>query len=178
MAFVRADVLIQEPTLEPSANPPVLQALQRLDGRRQTRYDILISNPPYVSSKDYMRTTSPPVRSFEPKLALVPARPNGEYAAVSDGDLFYPRLLHIAKQVEAKVILFEVADLDQAKRVAQWAASQGIWDTIEIWRDFPSGQSTAEEHMLSGTRTVAILGSGNGRSVLAYRDAGIAWLGR
>ena len=178
MAFVQANVLMQEPTQEPSANLPVLQALQRLDGGRQTRYDILISNPPYISSKDYMRTTSPSVRSFEPKLALVPAKSYGQHAAVSDGDLFYPRLLHIAKQVEAKVLLFEVADLDQAKRIAQLVASQGIWHGIEVWRDHPSNQPMAEEHTLSGTGKVAITGFGNGRSVLAYRDAGIAWIGR
>jgi len=132
----------------------------------ETRWDIIISNPPYISSAAFERDTARSVRKYEPKQALVPpsiADSNDESA----GDTFYPRLLAIAQRVDAKMILLEVADLDQAKRVADIAGQSGFWDGIEIWRDEPAGQPLQEEDIENKRYTV--LGRGNGRSVFCWR---------
>lgn len=85
------------------------------------------------------------------------------------GDVFYPKLLAIAEQIEAKVILFEVADLKQAQRVAAMAVRQGTWDRVEIWRDEPTANSVSE-NVQTDRHNIAVRGVGHGRSVVAYRD--------
>lgn len=172
MRFLQADVLCDESSQDPQV-ASLHQALQR---HGQTSYDILISNPPYISSRSYRSTTYRSVRDFEPKLALVPPiTKNSE--TLRDGDLFYPHLIRAAERVGAKIVLFEVADLDQAKRVASMAAEQYNWDGIEMWRDEPSSRRASEEEMI-GNRAFPVLGEGHGRSVLLYRGVGKAWLGR
>ncbi|KXT05964.1 hypothetical protein AC578_324 [Pseudocercospora eumusae] len=164
IGFVQADVLrdcqdIARDTIEETDHAPsILQALHRLNSNdTPPNFDILISNPPYISAKSFKSTTSRSVRIFEPKLALVPDSLDGT------GDLFYPHLLRIAFQVNAKIVLFEVADLDQAKRVAEMAMKD--WENVEIWRDDPTdGTGTME---ING-RSIAVRGSGHGRSVFAY----------
>ncbi|KAI9813807.1 MAG: hypothetical protein M1827_003597 [Pycnora praestabilis] len=144
--------------------------------------DILISNPPYVSPKGWNTDTSHSVRKWEPKSALVPVQPR-TYQNIDTGDIFYPRLLQIARQKGAQVVLLEVADVDQATRVASMAEKESIWEGIEIWRDWPdetlSPEITeeAKEVQING-RTVAIRGVGHGRSVLCWRHDGAHWVGR
>lgn len=158
MQFTHANVLSDSPLLP---------------GRH---FDILISNPPYISSTSFLRTTAASVRRFEPKLALVPA----PRSAVEDGDAFYPRLLEHASQMQAKVLLFEVADLEQAKRVAEMVSEQGVWDGLEIWRDEPGRAEANEGHgaTVIGGSSIKIKGEGNGRSVVAWRGEGGKWVGR
>lgn len=119
-------------------------------------WDVVISNPPYISPQGFNKTTSRSVRNYEPKMALVPssknhtksAKPHNNSAIEEEedhkiGDSFYPQILNIAAQANAKIVLLEVADMDQATRVAQ----EGIirisrhWPTkkfyCEIWRDWP-----------------------------------------
>ncbi|KAK5120088.1 hypothetical protein LTR85_006569 [Meristemomyces frigidus] len=173
--FLRADVL-RSKAGEEGALPTAVDALRRLDdGVSVLEYDILISNPPYISSKAFQTTTARSVRLFEPKLALVPCRPSTE-AAAHDGDVFYPRLLHLAEQLSTKIVLFEVADMDQAQRVASLAVKQGIWDGIEIWRDEPGTPNGQHESttVIDGA-VVKVRGAGHGRSVFAYRGAGTTW---
>jgi hypothetical protein len=133
-------------------------------------WDVLISNPPYISPSAYWKTTTRSVRGFEPKLALVPPS-TAKQTDTEQGDRFYPRLLNIARDIEAKVVLLEVADLDQAIRVAQRAQSLDIFDGIEIWRDQPDRTefSTVEND-------IPVIGEGNARSVLCYRGLGTSWL--
>jgi methylase of polypeptide subunit release factors len=177
MRFLQADVLRGERDAEPHSPPGVLAAL-RIKSRTTgfLKLDILISNPPYISSTDYVRTTARSVRDYEPKLALVP--PTSQDTRTADGDAFYPRLLEIAIQVEAKVVLLEVADLAQAERVATMAAESGHWQGIEIWRDEPGAVSASIETTTVAKQIVRIRGSGNGRSVFLYRDQGKSWLSR
>lgn len=158
MRFVQADVLADSPSLP------------------EKHFDVLISNPPYISSSSFLRTTTASVRRYEPKLALVPA----QHSAMEDGDAFYPRLLDIASQVQAKVLLFEVADLDQAKRVAEMVLQRAVWDGVEIWRDEPgvSGSKTGEDAVVVDGRDIGVRGEGNGRSVVAWTREGAKWLGR
>lgn len=171
-------------------------------GTGKSSWDILISNPPYISPVAFAHTTTRSVKRYEPRLALVPPPPPASSSSLpstppssaplpdadsdtNQGDLFYPRLLSIASSLSAKIILFEVADLEQAIRVAAMALKQGIWDGIEIWRDDPSSTEIADEQrivsrdeeqrVLGGK--VKIIGRGDGRSVVAYRGVGKVWMG-
>ncbi|KAF2168040.1 hypothetical protein M409DRAFT_65589 [Zasmidium cellare ATCC 36951] len=173
IGFVQADILNNDADVEDQPLS-LSQALDRLrDGSNRPIFDILISNPPYISPSGFQRTTSRSVRQYEPRLALVPpGPPSGDDEAI--GDLFYPRLLHIAEQIEAKMFLFEVADMDQAKRVATMASVQKVWSKIEIWRDEPD-IALSEEMQIQG-QTINVRGRGHGRSVFAYRDEAVDWL--
>lgn len=180
--FVRADVLNFDGAVSPRGASSFLHALkeQEKNGAAPSN-DILISNPPYVSSSDYYRTTSPSVRRFEPKLALVPPPVSKHGTFVRDGDLFYSQILRAAHRLNTQVLLMEVADLQQAERVALLLADQALWDGIEIWRDNPSGgaKSMASEFVLQDNtraQTIPILGDGMARSVLAFRGRGREWL--
>jgi methylase of polypeptide subunit release factors len=169
-------------------------------------WDILISNPPYISPSAFAHTTTRSVKRYEPRLALVPpstsssssspslnfpsspslnspssASLNSTQADTTQGDLFYPRLLTLASSLNIKVLLFEVADLEQAKRVAEMARKQGVWEGVEIWRDDPCG---VEDHEgfeecsadMVGDGRIKVLGAGNGRTVVAYRGEGKDWM--
>jgi methylase of polypeptide subunit release factors len=154
----------------------------------KNNWDILISNPPYISPSAFAHTTTRSVKRYEPRLALVPPSPSSPSSPSSSssplldaehGDLFYPRLLSLASSLSAKIILFEVADLEQAKRVASMAEKQGIWEGIEIWRDDPCGDGHQEGDMETETETesgIKVLGAGNGRTVVAYRGEGKDWM--
>ncbi|PSN70685.1 S-adenosyl-L-methionine-dependent methyltransferase [Corynespora cassiicola Philippines] len=139
--------------------------------RRPQFWDIVISNPPYISPSAYWKTTTRSVRHFEPKLALVPPAAT-EQSDNEQGDAFYPKILRIARDAEAKIVLLEVADLDQAIRVARTAQQSGVFDGIEIWCDQPGLPSLVEDGEFP------VIGQGNGRSVLCWRGAGASWLGK
>ena len=51
----------------------------------ETEWDIIISNPPYISPRGYVRETHRSVRNWEPKLALVPC--SSSYSCTLDGDI-------------------------------------------------------------------------------------------
>jgi methylase of polypeptide subunit release factors len=179
MQFLKADILAEH-------NKPlsVMSRLKEAQGASQSKptYDILISNPPYISTSAFRRTTSASVRKYEPKLALVPPVPNSTIVQVAedDGDLFYPNLFELATMLDTKVVLFEVADMDQAIRVAGLAGEH--WETVEIWRDDPGADGDefefADVGQGEGRRRVDVRGVGNGRSVVAYRGEGSGWLAK
>ncbi|KXT17333.1 hypothetical protein AC579_3868 [Pseudocercospora musae] len=167
IGFVQANVLQDYQDIPPNVieetdhQPSILQALHRVNSDDSPpNFDILISNPPYISAKSFKSTTSRSVRIFEPRLALVPDSFDGT------GDLFYPHLLRIASQVNAKILLFEVADLDQAKRVAEMAMKD--WRNVELWRDDPTAKPDGTGTIEINGRWIAVRGSGHGRSVFAY----------
>jgi methylase of polypeptide subunit release factors len=179
MQFLQADILAEH-----SSPSSVVSKLRKLQGTSITssNYDIMISNPPYISTSAFRRTTSASVRKYEPKLALVPPVPLSCTAQVSedDGDLFYPKLYELAGKLDTKVVLFEVADMEQAIRVAGMAGDK--WDVLEIWRDDPGSRGGEVEFVDvgegDGRRRVGVRGVGNGRSVVAYKGEGSRWLGR
>ena len=85
------------------------------------------------------------MRKYEPKSALVPPSPPFPYPnsttrnilppTTDPGDTFYPCLLEIAVQVSAQVLLVEVADMQQAVRVAGMVVGgreRGNWKGCEI----------------------------------------------
>ncbi|KAG9817706.1 modification methylase HemK, partial [Aureobasidium melanogenum] len=180
--FLQADILATDSNDKSNHAPSLDSALQQYESTSSTpcngRWDILISNPPYISPQAFNNTTQRSVKRYEPRLALVPPpQDNLLYSQVDQGDIFYPRLLEIAHKVGAKIVLFEVADVEQAQRVALMAENQGIWDGIEIWRDYPSQHDPdAEIGNTTAVKDVKILGTGNGRSVFAYRGDARDWL--
>lgn len=140
-------------------------------------WDILVSNPPYISHDVWKHGRGQigySVRKYEPKLALVP----GEHAAAPPGcepeDVFYARLLDIVRSIEPKMALFEVGDESQARRVVQHALDRGLPDTwdVQVWRDQPDMDAVVNDqtywsvHSKNGREcNIAIIGVGNVRSV-------------
>lgn len=164
MQFLRADVLTKDSSLT--------ETLCR-SSLAWTECDILISNPPYISSKSFRATSARSVRCFEPKFALVP--PVSPLTTSDfDGDVFYPRLLEIADKMRAKVFLAEVADLEQATRVASMILETKAWQHVEIWRDWP--REGPEEVVTAAGSELALRGTGHGRSVFAFRNEACDWL--
>jgi len=139
---------------------------------RTSSWDVIISNPPYISPNSFNNTTSRSVRNYEPKAALVPPQTVAADSVHDDtvGDMFYPRLLKIAHNANAKLVLMEVADMAQATRVVEMVLEKGIWGGCEIWRDEPSSnpRSMGERVVIRG-RDVEVKGEGNGRGVLVWR---------
>ncbi|KAH0280396.1 modification methylase HemK, partial [Aureobasidium melanogenum] len=180
--FIQADILATDSNDKSNHVASLDSVLHHYESASPTPrdgcWDILISNPPYISPQAFDNTTQRSVKRYEPRLALVPPPQNSALSSkVDQGDIFYPRLLEIAQNVGAKIVLFEVADLEQAQRVALMAKDQGIWDDIEIWRDYPSEHdSDAEIGNTTALKDVKILGTGNGRSVFAYRGDARDWL--
>lgn len=169
--LIKADVL-KNPFVDQFGGPlPLKSALNHY--KMPSFWDILISNPPYISPIAYWKSTARSVRHYEPELALVPPS-KISMSDTAQGDVFYPHLLEIARDVEAKIVLLEVADTAQALRVAQRAHALRIFDGIEIWRDNP-GHSPASP---PEDGKIAIIGAGNGRSVVCWRGAGASWLGK
>ncbi len=86
------------------------------------------------------------------------------------GDIFYPRVLEIAEQVGARVVLVEVGDMEQAVRVAGMVLmkGRGVWEGCEVWRDWPAAGGDGEVVEIKGEK-VKIKGEGNGRAVLAWK---------
>jgi methylase of polypeptide subunit release factors len=171
MRVVQADILADQ-----ESSNGVMSKL-RGTSTATPKYEVLISNPPYISSAAFRVTTAASVRRYEPKLALVPPHSSKEQI-IQDGDAFYPELYRIASQVKSKVVLFEVADMEQACRVAAMADER--WHTVEIWRDDPGAIGCEVEHVEIGgeaRQSVRVRGKGNGRSVVAYTAEGNQWRG-
>jgi HemK-like putative methylase len=166
--FIQADVL-GNPSHKPEPMPSVMDVIG------QSPWDIFISNPPYISPSNFKSVTSRSVRLYEPKLALVPKTK----AILSDdeqGDLFYPHLLKVAKLLQPKLLLLEVGDMNQARRVARQAQLRYNLGTVEIWKD--TLQQDKNIKHLQAFSDINIIGSGDGRSVLYYTTEGASWIGR
>ena len=140
-------------------------------------WDLLVSNPPYISPEQFKRTTARSVRNHEPKSALVPS----SYALTSNdaavGDAFYPRILDMAGTVEAKILLVEVADLAQARRVGSMVLKDARWVGCEIWRDWPDAMNTKADVTMVDEKAVRVKGKGHGRAVLAWTARGGGLIG-
>jgi HemK-like putative methylase len=145
-------------------------------------WDIVVSNPPYISPLGFNKDTSRSVRNYEPRVALVPPEIHANAVRRHDGgddashmgdrdsmigDAFYPQILEIANLARARLTLVEVADIAQARRTASLGIRSGRWQSCEIWRDWPNDRPSSETS-ISGF-SVGVLGEGNERSVLFRR---------
>ena len=145
-----------------------------------SNWDIIISNPPYISLASFARDTERSVRNYEPKLALVPPNP-GILSKSQFGDTFYPALLKIGQRTKCKILVMEVADRAQALRVTYLAKENKWWDEIEIWCD---DMEVWERDMQQSSSLVndaydfKEYGKGNARAVVCWKDKGGKWLGR
>lgn len=165
VGFVQADVFQAKESLIPALS----RVSSRDDGEESPFFDVLISNPPYISPSAHLPRS---VRFYEPELALIPKA--GSSKGTTEGDEFYPALLHAAEAINSKVLLLEVGDVEQAKRVAGMIIKKATWDRVEIWRDYPSGD--AEELLDIAGRKIRVRGEGNGRSVFAIRGDAVGWI--
>lgn len=89
-------------------------------------WDVLISNPPYISPSNFRDgTTARSVRVYEPIEALVP--PDLDTSGfrslglddVQRADIFYPVLLSLVFRLGVKLAVFECGDIAQARRVIE-----------------------------------------------------------
>ncbi|KAK2734542.1 hypothetical protein FQN57_001647 [Myotisia sp. PD_48] len=126
--FVHADIL-ESDSLLPKLFIPLSGESVGPSSYSKT-WDLLISNPPYISMHDFNNgTTKRSVRLYEPSLALVP-RPQQEVRGVSINfthareDTFYPHLLAISAQLNSRFTVVECGSLAQARRVAKLSMEQ------------------------------------------------------
>lgn len=156
-----------------------------------SRCDVLVSNPPYVSSQAWslaQEGLSYSTRKYEPKLALVP----GDHVDVPRGgwlheDAFYAALLDIALIVKPSIVLFEFGGDAQGERILRLAMTHAFAKDadFELWRDYPYLQASdvadADGHEFRVTdgfgsnRAVPVRGSGNIRS-LFIRKRGVGYV--
>ncbi|RFU26690.1 hypothetical protein B7463_g9643, partial [Scytalidium lignicola] len=134
-------------------------------------YDIIISNPPYISQAGFMKEAARSVRHWEPKLALVPKR-NLDLDCAPE-DIFYYRLLELQRELESKILLMEVGDTAQAKRVATMAMRKMQHEQpsrLEIWRDWPTETDEADSttNIAIDDQSIPIKGTGNVRAVVVF----------
>ncbi|ESZ93685.1 hypothetical protein SBOR_5925 [Sclerotinia borealis F-4128] len=132
--------------------------------------DVIISNPPYISEEGFNKETTRSVRNWEPRLALVPnasklgticSNDNIENVPkVKAEDIFYHRLLHLYLLLKSKILVMEVGDEAQARRVVEMATRSP--DRIEIWRDWPDqheSENGRAKYMVIDDHEVVIKGS-------------------
>ncbi|KAH6686275.1 mitochondrial N(5)-glutamine methyltransferase MTQ1 [Plectosphaerella plurivora] len=145
-------------------------------------WDVLVSNPPYVSRDTWTHGRGEmgfSVKKYEPRLALVPGDDVPSYPGVKHEDVFYWRLLDVAEMLDTRLIVFEVGDLQQAYRVARMSAFERPWSNLrdwemEIWRDSPKIQPQEDEEPFIFVHKkddevpsrVLVRGSGNVRCVV------------
>ena len=89
------------------------------------KYDLIISNPPYISLTDYKQLPVE-IKDFEPKSALL---------ADDNGLFFYNKILQKAKDhlTESGKIYFEIG-YDQAKKITEIAKKNGF-SNIKVLKD-------------------------------------------
>ncbi len=88
------------------------------------RFDVIVSNPPYVSLREY-ETLQPEVRAFEPRLAVTDE---------GDGYRFLERIIDVAPEKLSSngVLLCEVA-YNQSQRVREMLSG---WTDVRCIKDY------------------------------------------
>ncbi|KUJ11442.1 S-adenosyl-L-methionine-dependent methyltransferase [Mollisia scopiformis] len=123
-------------------------------------FDVILSNPPYISNSHFATETTRSVRNYEPRLALVPTFIPGVLLCKPE-DIFYHRLLELYQTNKSSMLVMEIGDEEQARRVVQMALSTAQVsgsNGVEIWRDWP------EQEPQPGEDTVMRI---DGRSIAA-----------
>lgn len=161
---------------------PTCEYLSTLVGcptwRQDGSWDVVISNPPYISESDFVLggTTTRSVRTFEPKLALVPPE---DADKTTNGDIFYQHILSVALELNARVIVMEVGDSRQASRVGTLAQKfmqkDGKEHCIEVWRDDGSAKLWSDNEPGGGGPSRVEPSDAVDRAVVIWRRDWSAW---
>ncbi|KAI9646507.1 hypothetical protein NHQ30_004500 [Ciborinia camelliae] len=143
--------------------------------------DVIISNPPYISEDGFNKETTRSVRNWEPKLALVPKLSKldtvysdddaGNTPFMNAEDIFYHRLLRFHSLSNSKILVMEVGDEAQARRVVKMATRSP--NAIEIWRDWPDqheSENGMEKYMLIDDHRIVVKGTGMIRAVVLFSN--------
>jgi len=147
--------------------------------RQQTKslkpYDIIISNPPYISREEFDTKLPSSVRDWEPGLALVPSFAPGadEHFSGNPADIFYEVLLEIYQTGIHKplMLVMEIGDEAQARRVLALGMTryQIMKDNdVSVWRDWPDVRPSGKELLVMEGR-VSTEGQGNLRTIVLTR---------
>ncbi|KAJ5972673.1 uncharacterized protein N7479_002591 [Penicillium vulpinum] len=128
---------------------------------QESECDLLISNPPYISQKDFRNgTTARSVRRFEPKLALVPPYSGSGIEDCMPEDIFYHRILTLAFKLKAKLTVLECGDSNQANRVValhrRLATAESGKFSAEVWPSREQDLADNGFHVTDGSRGVII----------------------
>lgn len=129
-------------------------------GGANTTFDLLISNPPYISTSDFRNgTTARSVRLFEPRLALVPpAVHSRKNFCDRPEDIFYARILALSLKLRPRLVVLECGDLRQAHRVVnmhQELRRHSSHDmSVEVWPSTDQDLAAHGFHPHEGSRCV------------------------
>ena len=161
--FHRADVL-KEGEVEALLSRYFSVADESDSTTLESRCDLLISNPPYISNSDFRNgTTARSVRLFEPREALVPPTFHSLSSKLDKPeDIFYHRILDLSFQTKAKVTVLECGDIKQAKRVIEMyntMLSKPTERNAEIWPSSQTDLAAYGFHFRDGSRSVIIQSS-------------------
>jgi methylase of polypeptide subunit release factors len=139
-------------------------------------YNIIISNPPYISREEYDTQIPHSVRDWEPELALVPTiSPGaGNHSDVHPADIFYKVLILMYQTTWRRnvMLVLEIGDEEQAKRVIAMAILKFKVDDhsiVRVWRDSPDIRPSGEHLEVEG-RKIPTEGQGNVRAVVLVRE--------
>lgn len=156
------------------------EVTEKLKGRN---WDVMVSNPPYISRRAWNYGSGQvgySVRKYEPSLALVPRDDIPIPVDWNHEDVFYARLLEIARHLKPRAILLEIGDKEQARRVISrfFQHSLSANSEVQVWRDWPDLASVGDKDCLleipvqgGSCRAVPIQGDGNIRSILIQLGA-------
>ncbi|MBL7214371.1 MAG: peptide chain release factor N(5)-glutamine methyltransferase [Phycisphaerae bacterium] len=105
-----------------------------IEGLDQTRFDLIVSNPPYVSDLEYEKLDHN-VKKYEPKLAL--------YAGI-DGLDIYKRIMEKVDQfLKPDGALMMEIGYAQGPAIQQMLEQSGIFKEINIEKDFANNDRIA-----------------------------------
>jgi len=141
-------------------------------------YDIVISNPPYISLGGFKKSTTRSVRNWEPKLALVPEVLGKESITgerTFDRYIFYRRILQLhLENHQSKCLIMEVGGKVEAIQVVHLARQmlrnkwQHAQQNIQIWTDHPGDFPTKVIKIRKPDCYVRVQGTGNYRAVVVF----------
>ena len=168
----------------------VLEDSVYADSALKSPWDVLISNPPYVSEREYEIETSRSARNFEP-VGAIKAAPSatsnassGSLADIAHGDRFYLPILSLAHRLDSEIVVMEVGSGAQAQRVFQAYCEHSqlaqCWEYVQLWNDNPQASSRNVDHISirglgGGTRDLVSHGVGSPRALVFSASKGYSW---
>lgn len=105
-----------------------------IEGLDQTRFDLIVSNPPYVSELEYEKLDKN-VKKYEPKLAL--------YAGIDGLDVYKRIVEKVDGFLRPDGALMMEIGYAQGPAVRQMLQQSGIFKTITVEKDFANNDRIA-----------------------------------